>query len=99
MGRPALVEIRDPARKRELAVEFIRQIRAMDRDDLHALILRHAGEELAEFFIAYATNLIEREPDRAAENGSSLLLIGYLIRCFEEGPERRGSGPESPFLH
>src|SRR5207248_11466475 len=52
------------------------QIRAMDRDDLHALILRHAGEELAEFFIAYATNLIEREPDRAAENGSSLLLIG-----------------------
>ena len=66
---------------------------------MRAEILHHAGEELAEFFIAYATDLIEREPDRAAENGSSLLLIGYLIRCFEEGMERRGIGRESPFLH
>src|SRR5713226_4815805 len=84
MGRPALVEMRDTARKRELAIEFIRQIRTMDRDHLHALILRHAGEELADFFISYATDLMESEPDRATANGSSLLLIGYLIRCFEE---------------
>ncbi|MCA1827446.1 MAG: hypothetical protein ABR567_11970 [Myxococcales bacterium] len=98
MGRPALAEVRDPARKRELAIEFIRQIRAMGRDDLHALILCHAGEELAQFFIAYATDLMDRQPEMAAENGSSLLLIGYLIRCFEEDLERRG-GAESPFLH
>ena len=70
-------------RKRELAVEFIRRIRTMERDKLHALILGEAGEELAQFFLAYATDLMEREPRRAVENASSLLLIGYLIRAFE----------------
>jgi hypothetical protein len=72
------------ARKRDLAVAFIRRIREMPRDDLHALILREAGEELAQFFLSYATELIQREPERAVENASSLLLIGYLIRGFEQ---------------
>jgi len=31
-------------RKRELAIEFIRRIRAMDRDKLHELILAQAAE-------------------------------------------------------
>lgn len=96
MGRPAA---KDPARKRELAVEFIRQIRTMDRDKLHALILQHAGEDLAQFFLAYATDLMEREPGRAAENGSSLLLIGYLIRCFEDDLDGRTVQADSPLLH
>ena len=74
----------DQGRKREVAVEFIRQIRAMDRDALHELIQQHAGEDLARFFLAYAKDLMEREPEHAAENASSLLLIGYLIRCCEE---------------
>jgi hypothetical protein len=73
----------DARRKRELAIEFIRRIRAMERDRLHALILREAGEDLAQFFLAYATELMQREPQRAVENASSLLLIGYLIRAFE----------------
>jgi hypothetical protein len=73
----------DARRKRELAIEFIRQIRAMERDKLHSLILREAGEDLAHFFLAYATELMQREPQRAVENASSLLLIGYLIRAFE----------------
>jgi hypothetical protein len=76
----------------ELAIEFIRQVRAMDRDQLHALIQRHAGENLAQFFISYASDLLTSDPARAAENGSSLLLIGYLIRCFEERSDR-------PLLH
>ena len=97
MARPA--ERMNPARKRDLAIEFIRQIRTMDRDKLHDLILRLAGEDLAQFFLAYATDLMEREPQRAAENASSLLLIGYLIRCFEEDPGQRAVGPNSPFLH
>ena len=96
MGKSAA---KDAARKRELAVEFIRQIRTMDRDRLHDVILQHAGEDLAQFFLAYATDLMEREPARAAENGSSLLLIGYLIRCFEEDLESRTVLAESPFLH
>lgn len=94
MGRGA-----DAARKRDLAVEFIRKIRNMDRDDLHAVILRNAGEDLAQFFLAYAKDLMEREPARAAENASSLLLIGYLIRCFEEDLDLRTVPSNSPFLH
>ena len=89
----------DSGRKRDMAVDFIRRIRAMDRDELHDLILAQAGEDLARFFVAYATDLMEREPERAAENGSSLLLIGYLIRCFEEeDPEPRALVPDSAFL-
>ena len=97
MARPA--ERMNSARKRELAIEFIRQIRAMDRNKLHDLILGEAGEELAQFFLVYATDLMMREPQRATENASSLLLIGYLIRCFEEGLDRGKAAPDSPFLH
>jgi predicted AAA+ superfamily ATPase len=84
-GRPGELVL-DPEikrRKRELAVQFIRRIRSMERERLHALILEEAGEELAQFFLSYANDLIDREPQRAAENASSLLLIGYLIRAFE----------------
>jgi hypothetical protein len=80
----------NPARKREQAIEFIRRIRVMDRDKLHDLILAQAGEDLAQFFLAYATDLMDREPQRARENASSLLLIGYLIRCSEEESASRG---------
>src|SRR5438132_12296561 len=87
------------ARKRDLAVEFIRRIRSMDRDKLHDLILRHAGEELAQFFLAYATDLMEREPQRATENASSLLLIGYLIRAFEGDQGARAEALQAALLH
>jgi len=43
--------------------------------------------------------LIDREPQRASENASSLLLIGYLIRCFEEDLDRPGPALRSPLLH
>ena len=42
---------------------------------------------------------MEREPERAAENASSLLLIGYLIRCSEQDLEGRTVAVNSPFLH
>ena len=90
---------RDTQSKRELAVDFIRQIRTMDREKLHALILDEAGEELAQFFLAYATDLMEREPDRAVENASSLLLIGYLLRCSEDDVDLRTVEQETPYLH
>lgn len=79
-------------------MEFIRQIRAMDREKLHDLILAQAGEELARFFLTYATDLMDREPHRATENASSLLLIGYLIRCFEEDSDGRAVAASSTFL-
>jgi glycine cleavage system pyridoxal-binding protein P len=36
---------------------------------------------------------------RASENASSLLLIGYLIRCFEEDLELRGAAQNGLLLH
>jgi hypothetical protein len=84
--------------KRDRAVEFIRTIRTMPRERLHDLILENTGEELAQFFLSYATELMEREPERAVENASSLLLIGYLIRCFEEDLELRAAALENPLL-
>ena len=85
--------------KRDQAIDFIRRIRAMDRETLHDLILAQAGEELAQFFLAYATDLMEREPQRATENASSLLLIGYLIRCFEEGIDRPAAVASGSFAN
>ena len=98
-GRPGeLLDLESKRRKRELAVQFIRRIRSMERERLHALILEEAGEELAQFFLAYASDLIDREPRRAAENASSLLLIGYLIRGFEREGEKAAPAA-SAFLH
>ncbi len=70
--------------KKGLAVEFIKGIRAMDSAELDALVLRDAGEELAQFFLQYSATLIARDPVRAIENTSSLMLMGYLIRAAEE---------------
>ena len=96
MARPA--ERMNSAQKRELAIEFIRKIRAMDRNKLHELILGEAGEELAQFFLMYATDLMMREPQRATENASSLLLIGYLLLRWlyykPAEPETQSAGPE-----
>jgi len=89
----------DARRKRELAIEFIRRIRAMERDKLHSLILQEAGEDLAQFFLAYATELMQREPKRAVENASSLLLIGYLIHAFETGEFAQAEEARPAFLH
>lgn len=89
----------DARRKRELAIEFIRRIRAMERDRLHSLILQEAGEDLAQFFLAYATELMQREPQRAVENASSLLLIGYLIHAFETGEFAQTEEARPALLH
>ncbi len=70
--------------KKGLAIEFINRIRTMDAADLNAMILREAGEELAQFFLSYSANLISKDPSRVLENTSSLMLMGYLIRSHEE---------------
>lgn len=70
--------------KKALAISFINDIRTMDPSVLNALIVREAGEELAQFFLSYSANLISRDPERVLENTSSLMLMGYLIRANEE---------------
>jgi hypothetical protein len=75
--------------KKGFAVEFINRIRTMDPAELNAMIVREAGEELAQFFLTYSANLISRDPSRVVENTSSLMLMGYLIRAAEDRTERR----------
>lgn len=70
--------------KKELAVDFINSIRTMDPAALNSLIVKEAGEDLAQFFLNYASNLISKDPARVLENTSSLMLMGYLIRQNEE---------------
>jgi hypothetical protein len=74
--------------KKGLAIEFINRIRTMDSSELNAMIVREAGEDLAQFFLSYASSLISRDPTRVVENTSSLMLMGYLIRAAEERAER-----------
>jgi len=70
--------------KKDAAVRFIQEIQRMDPQQLHALISREAGEDLAQFFMSYSATLIARDPERVLQNGSSLMLMGYLIRTREE---------------
>jgi hypothetical protein len=74
--------------KKGLAIEFINRIRTMDATELNAMIVREAGEDLAQFFLSYASNLISKDPGRVVENTSSLMLMGYLIRAAEDRAER-----------
>ena len=79
--------MREP--KKGFAVGFINRIRTMDPSELNAMIVREAGEELAQFFLTYSANLISKDPERVIENTSSLMLMGYLIRAAEDRTERR----------
>ena len=74
--------------KKGRAIEFINRIRTMDAAELNAMIVREAGEDLAQFFLSYASNLISKDPGRVVENTSSLMLMGYLIRAAEDRAER-----------
>jgi hypothetical protein len=69
--------------KKDAAVRFIQEIQRMDPKQLHALISREAGEDLAQFFMSYSATLIAKDPERVLQNGSSLMLMGYLIRTQE----------------
>jgi hypothetical protein len=80
--------------KKELAVDFINAIRTMDPQALNALIVKEAGEDLAQFFLSYSANLISKDPARVLENTSSLMLMGYLIRVNED---RKGQRPSPLF--
>ena len=82
----------DVKSKKDMAVEFINAIRTMDPGALNGLILREAGEDLAQFFLSYSGNLIQKDPSRVLENTSSLMLMGYLIRMHEEKSAGHQSG-------
>ncbi len=70
--------------KKAAAVEFLNKISGMEPAALNDLIVQSAGVELAEFFAAYGNHVVGTSPERAVDAASSLLLMGYLIRCNEE---------------
>ena len=70
--------------KKDAAVRFIQENQRMDPRQLQSLISREAGEDLAQFFMSYSATLMARDPERVLQNGSSLMLMGYLIRTQEE---------------
>jgi hypothetical protein len=75
------------------ALDCINQLRTMDSGELNALIVREAGEDLAQFFLHYSASLIPRDPERVIENTSSLKLMGYLIRAAEDRRPRPSVAP------
>ena len=77
---------------------FIDSVRSSEPDELMDTILREAGEELAQFFLVYSANLIQKDPSRVLENTSSLMLMGYLIRRNEERAEQLPR-PQSQLMH
>ena len=94
-GLPDAIPSDDPSRseteeehvevsKKEWAVRFINEVRSMQPSLLGEMILREAGEELAQFFMTYSSSLITQDAGKASENISSLMLMGYLIRAHEE---------------
>ncbi len=87
----------DEKSKKDLAVNFINLIRTMDPAVLNSLIVKEAGEDLAQFFLSYSANLISKDPARVLENTSSLMLMGYLIRSNEDKNEEKHSGLSQPF--
>ena len=58
--------------KKGFAVEFINRIRTMDPAELNALIVREAGEELAQFFLSYSASLISRDPEKVLERADKV---------------------------
>src|SRR5678815_4593144 len=70
--------------KKDAAVRFIQEIQRMDPRQLHALISREAGEDLAQFFMSYSATLIARDPERVLQNGSSLMLMGLSLIHISE---------------
>jgi hypothetical protein len=76
------MESSDP---KDLAMTFLHELAHMPRERLQELIRTRVGEDLAAIMFNYAKMIMESDPARAVENGSSLMILGYLIRVHEEG--------------
>ncbi|WNM70100.1 hypothetical protein [Myxococcus phage Mx1] len=78
--------------KKDFAVDFIHKIRNSDPKRLNDLIVKEAGEELAQFILSYSESVISKDPARVLENTSSLMLLGYLIGKAEKSDIPSGKG-------
>lgn len=71
--------------KKELAVAFLNELASMPHERLQEIVEKVIGEELAAIMFNYARQVLQANPDKAVENASSMLILGYLIRVYEEG--------------
>jgi len=71
--------------KKELAVAFLNELASMPHDRLQDIVEKVIGEELAAVMFNYSKQVLQANPDKAVENASSMLILGYLIRVYEEG--------------
>ena len=71
--------------KKELAVAFLNELASMQHERLQGIVEKVIGEELAAIMFNYARQVLQANPDKAVENASSMLILGYLIRVYEEG--------------
>ncbi|MBW1807899.1 MAG: hypothetical protein JRJ87_06855 [Deltaproteobacteria bacterium] len=78
--------------KKDLAVSFLKDLGKMEPERLRMIISKQVGEELAAVMFNYARQVIEASPDKAIENASSLLILGYLLKVHEDG----AIPPENP---
>lgn len=69
--------------KRQAAIDFINSLRTANPGELQRHI-DEVGEDLSEFFLSYASTLIDRDPEHIRQNCTSLMLMGYLVRMNEE---------------
>lgn len=70
--------------KKELALAFLTDLVKMSPEKLQETIKSVVGEELAAVMFGYAKQVLEASPEKAIENASSLMLLGYLIRVHEQ---------------
>jgi len=78
--------------KKDLAVHFLKDLGKMEPERLRMIIGNVVGEELAAVMFNYARQVIEASPDKAIENASSMLILGYLLKVHEDG----GIPPKNP---
>ncbi len=71
--------------KKELALAFLTDLVKMSPEKLQKIIKDVVGEDLASVMFGYAKQVLQASPDKAIENASSLMLLGYLIRVHEQG--------------
>jgi len=70
--------------KKSLAMAFLDDLSKMSPERLQEVIRSVVGEELAMVMFNYARQVMEATPQKALENASSLIILGYLIRVHEE---------------
>ncbi len=70
--------------KGDLAREFVESLDAMRPEDFRAMLRSGAGEDLMLFINEYAERIAAKWAPGLAQEATTLLVLGYLMRAHEE---------------